>query len=78
MLDDSRAAHALLDTGEPKRMTTTVEPFATTEDVAAYLSKPRSWVHDNAGRLGIPRYKVGNHYRYRLSEVAKWVETLGR
>lgn len=59
-------------------MTQAAEPFATTEDVATYLSKPRSWVHDNAARLGIPRYKVGNHYRYRLSEVAAWVEAYGR
>lgn len=55
-------------------MTRTIEHFATTEDVAEYLSKPRSWVHDNAARLGIPRYKVGNHYRYRLSEVAAWAD----
>lgn len=58
-------------------MSTQVETFATTEDVAEFLSKPRSWVHDNAARLGLPRYKVGNQYRYRLSEVAKWVETRG-
>lgn len=60
-------------------MTTThTEPLVTTEDVAEYLKKPRSWVHDNAGRHGIPRFKVGNQYRYRLSEVADWVERHGR
>lgn len=50
------------------------EPLATTAEVAAYLNKPESWVYDNAARLGIPRYKVGNHYRYRLTEVADWVD----
>jgi predicted DNA-binding transcriptional regulator AlpA len=51
-----------------------IEPFATTEDVAAFLNKPRSWIHDNQARLEIPRYKVGNQFRYRLSEVAQWVD----
>ncbi len=54
------------------------EPFATTEDVAEYLSKPASWVHNNAARLGLPRYRMGNQYRYRLSEIAAWVEQNGR
>jgi excisionase family DNA binding protein len=51
------------------------EQLMTTEDLAEYLRKPRSWVHDNQARLDIPRFKVGNQYRYRLSEVAAWVET---
>ena len=53
------------------------EAFVTTDDVAQYLSKPPSWVHNNAGPLGLPRYKVGNHYRYLLSEVAAWVQQNG-
>jgi excisionase family DNA binding protein len=57
---------------------TTMEAFATTEDVANYLSKPPSWLHNNAARLGIPRYKVGKQYRYKISEVAAWVENAGR
>lgn len=54
------------------------EAFVTTEDVAQYLSKPASWVHNNAARLGLPRYRMGNHYRYLLSEVAAWVQHNGR
>lgn len=52
----------------------TTEPLASTEEVAKYLSKPASWLHNNAATLGIPRYKIGNHYRYRISEVAAWLE----
>jgi excisionase family DNA binding protein len=59
-------------------MPDSAEPLATTADVAAYLSKPESWVYDNAARLDIPRFKVGNHYRYRLSEVEGWVEARRR
>jgi len=57
---------------------TTQEPFVTTDNVAEYLCKPPSWVHNNAGPLGLPRYKLGNHYRYLLSEVAAWVQRQGR
>ena len=52
----------------------TVEPFVGTEEVAAFLGKPPSWIYNRAERLGIPRYRVGLQYRYRLSEVAAWVE----
>ncbi|MCP2335787.1 helix-turn-helix domain-containing protein [Actinomadura rupiterrae] len=51
----------------------TVEPWVGTRDVARHLGKPVSWVHDNAERLGIPRVKLSNQYRYRLSEVDAWV-----
>lgn len=52
----------------------TPEPFVATEAVATFLGKPPSWVYNNAASLGLPRHKVGKHYRYRLSEVAAWVE----
>lgn len=54
--------------------TPNVEPFVTTEEVAAFLGKPPSWLYNRAERLEIPRYRVGNQLRYRISEVAAWVE----
>jgi excisionase family DNA binding protein len=54
--------------------TTTVEPYVTTEQVAEFIGKPMSWVYNCAGPAGIPRHKLGNHWRYRLSEVAAWLE----
>ena len=53
------------------------EAFVTTEDVAAFLGKPPSWLYNRADRLGIPRYRVGQQYRYRISEVAAWVQGSG-
>lgn len=55
-------------------MPTHTEPLATTAEVAAFLKKPESWVYDNAARLELPRFKVGNQYRYRISEIEAWVE----
>lgn len=56
-------------------VTTTPEPFVDSQEAARFLCCQRSWLHDNQARLDLPRYKVGNQYRYRLSEVAVWVET---
>jgi len=62
----------------PANARTIPEAFVSTEQVAEFLGKPVSWIFNNAARAGLPRYKVGNHYRYRLSEVAAWVERQAR
>jgi hypothetical protein len=58
-------------------MATAVEKFVGTEAVADFLEKPVSWLHNNAAPRGIPRYRVGNQWRFRLSEVAAWVQRQG-
>ncbi|GAA4960489.1 helix-turn-helix domain-containing protein [Kineococcus glutinatus] len=57
-------------------MTTTSAPeaFVAGEQAADLLGKDVRWLRNNAERLAIPRYKIGNQYRYRLSEVAAWLE----
>lgn len=55
-------------------MSNTPEPFVSGEYAAALLGKDTRWLRNNAERLGIPRYKIGNQYRFRLSEVAGWAE----
>jgi excisionase family DNA binding protein len=54
--------------------TVAIEPWVDTETVAAHLNKPVSFIYNRAEELGIPRIKIGNVYRYRLSEVDKWLE----
>ncbi|TIC80705.1 helix-turn-helix domain-containing protein [Nocardioides sp. GY 10127] len=51
-----------------------VEPFVDIREVAEFLGKERAWIYDNQARLGIPRCRIGKHYRYRLTEVARWME----
>jgi excisionase family DNA binding protein len=53
------------------------EPFADIDEVADFLRKKKSWIYSNAARTGLPRYRVGNQWRFRLSEVAAWVERTG-
>jgi excisionase family DNA binding protein len=45
----------------------------TTEEIAAHLRKPVTWIYNNADRMGLPRHRLGRQYRYRLSEVDAWV-----
>lgn len=58
-------------------MPSRVEPFVTTEEAAEFLGKPKSWIHNNAARLGMPRRRLGNQWRFRLSEISEWVEQAG-
>lgn len=51
------------------------EPWATQKEAAKHMGKPVSWLHHEAATLGIPRYKIGNQWRYRLSEVDQWIES---
>lgn len=51
----------------------TNEPWVTTDEVAAHLHKPVGWVHQSADRVGLPRRRLGNQFRYKISEVDLWL-----
>ena len=50
------------------------DPLLTTDELCAYLGKPRSWLYHEAENVGLRRYKIGKHYRYKLSDVENWLE----
>lgn len=50
-----------------------VEHYVKVEDLEAHLGKSRRWIYANAERLDIPRYRIGNHLRFKLSEVDHWM-----
>jgi len=53
----------------------------TVEEIAAFLRVPKSWVYERTRRRGIeklPHVKLGKYLRFRLSEVAAYVERLRR
>ena len=52
----------------------TADELLTVEELATWLRKPRSWVYNRLGDLGIPHYKIGNHIRFKLSEVERWLD----
>jgi hypothetical protein len=47
----------------------------STKGVAALLSRSPHWVHVNAKRLGIPRYRLGGTWVYEEEQVLTWFET---
>lgn len=47
----------------------------STKGVAALLSRSPHWVHMNAKRLGIPRYRLGGTWVYEEDQVIAWFET---
>ena len=51
-----------------------MERLIDVDDLAAYLKRPRAWVHNNHKRLGIPSFKVGGGLRFKPSAVEKWLE----
>lgn len=44
------------------------------KEAAEYLTKPESWLYHEGERQGIPRYKIGNQWRYRLTELDEWID----
>ena len=57
------------------------DELLTVEEIAAFLRVPKSWVYERTRRRGIerlPHVKLGKYLRFRLSEVAVYVEKLRR
>ncbi|WP_234432558.1 MULTISPECIES: helix-turn-helix domain-containing protein [unclassified Streptomyces] len=46
----------------------------TVDEVAEYLSKPRSFVYGNWKALGLPFKKVGQSLRCRPADLEKWLD----
>lgn len=44
------------------------------QEAADYLHKPVSWLYHEARKHGIPRYKIGAQWRYRLVELDAWID----
>ena len=53
---------------------TSTEELMTVEELARWLRKPKSWVYNRLNDLGIPHYKIGNHLRFKRSEVEAWLD----
>lgn len=51
----------------------TQEPWVDTETVAEHIGKAPQWLRENGARVGIPRVRLGNQWRYKISEVDQWL-----
>ena len=50
------------------------DALMTVNDLANYLSKPKSWVYDNHKPLGIPSCRIGQAIRFRRAAVDAWLD----
>jgi excisionase family DNA binding protein len=54
-------------------MSTQTERWMKTEQAAEYLSVSTSYLYNQGSEIGIPRVKLGNGYRYRMSDLDAWM-----
>jgi excisionase family DNA binding protein len=55
-------------------MTKQVEPLLTRGEVAELIRKPVSWLRYAERTRRIPFVRVGQHIRYRASDINAWLE----
>lgn len=51
-----------------------IDKMMTTEEVAKYFGKNTSWVRTAVLNLGIPHYKLGKQYRFKIHEIEEWLK----
>ena len=52
--------------------------WITLKEAAAHLNVSTSYLYQKGDSVGIPRYKIGNKFRYKLSELDAWVQSQSR
>ncbi len=50
------------------------EPLLTTRQLMEFLNVSRTKVWELVNKQGLPAFKIGGDYRYRRSEVLRWLE----
>jgi len=52
--------------------------WITLKEAAAHLNVSTSYLYQRGDSVGVPRYKIGNKFRYKLSELDTWVQAQSR
>jgi excisionase family DNA binding protein len=53
----------------------TIGRWMTLKEAAAHLNVSTSYLYQKGDTVGVPRYKIGNKFRYKLSELDAWVQS---
>lgn len=53
----------------------TNEPWASLEEVAAYLGVSKDTVRKLIKKSDIPAQKIGRQWKFKLSEIDEWVKS---
>jgi excisionase family DNA binding protein len=51
--------------------------WMTLKEAAAHLNVSTSYLYQKGDTVGVPRYKIGNKFRYKLSDLDTWVQSQG-
>ena len=57
---------------------TQIGRWITLKEAAAHLNLSASYLYQKGDSVGIPRYKIGNKFRYKLSDLDAWVQAQSR
>jgi excisionase family DNA binding protein len=52
--------------------------WMTLKEAAAHLNVSTSYLYQKGDTVGVPRYKIGSKFRYKLSELDAWVQSQSR
>ena len=55
----------------------TNDPWSSLEDVATYLGVNKDTIRNWIKKTDIPAHKIGRQWKFKLSEVDKWVRSGG-
>ena len=56
----------------------TIGRWMTLKEAAAHLNVSTSYLYQKGDTVGVPRYNIGNKFRYKLSELDAWVQSQNR
>lgn len=52
-----------------------IEKWSTLEEVSEHLGVSKDTIRNWIRKEVIPHYRVGKQYRFKLSEIDKWIES---
>jgi excisionase family DNA binding protein len=56
-------------------METQSERWITLKEAAAHLNVSQSWLYQKGQKAGVPRARIGNKYRYQVSQLDAWMNS---
>jgi excisionase family DNA binding protein len=51
------------------------ERWITLKEAAAHLNVSPSWLYQKGPFAGVPRVRIGNKYRYQVSQLDTWMNS---
>jgi excisionase family DNA binding protein len=52
------------------------ERWITLKQAAAHLNVSPSWLYQKGPKAKVPRVRIGNKYRYQVSQLDAWMNSL--